>query len=75
MNFTVEGGNVPVTIQRFLYGYDRNGNRTFARVTQAGHDNDRSFLYQYDHFHRLINAEYGKLKPAALYRLKTLLAW
>ncbi len=45
------------TIHRYQYGYDASGNRTHARVTQAtlnsiAHDNDRSYLYDYDGLQR-----------------------
>lgn len=46
------------TVHRYQYGYDRTGNRTYARVKQAtingtAHDNDRSYLYGYDDLQRL----------------------
>ncbi|MCG3136725.1 MAG: hypothetical protein HJJLKODD_00561 [Phycisphaerae bacterium] len=52
------------TLQRYQYGYDRAGNRTFARVTQlSSHDNDRSWFYQYDDLQRLVDAHMGELLP------------
>ena len=42
-------------------GYDANGNREFARITQAEAENTRSFLYDYDRLNRLILAEHGPL--------------
>ncbi|RMF79988.1 MAG: hypothetical protein D6744_08600, partial [Planctomycetota bacterium] len=52
------------TLARFRYGYDRAGNRTYARVNQsAGHDNDRSYKYGYDELRRLISADFGRLAP------------
>jgi len=54
-------------IQRYRYGYDLAGNRTFARVTQSpatgtpNHDNDRSYLYSYDGLRRLVGADLGRL--------------
>ena len=49
------------TIHKYAYGYNANGNRTYARITQAGHPNDRSFLYGYDNLNRLVHAERGIL--------------
>ncbi len=49
------------TLHRYEYGYDANGNRTYAKINQAGHPNDRSFLYGYDNLNRLVYAERGVL--------------
>jgi len=45
--------------QRYEYGYDANSNRTYAKIKQAGHDNDRSYIYKYDHLDRLVDAGFG----------------
>ena len=58
MDFQKSDGS---TIHKYAYGYDANGNRTYARITQAGHPNDRSFLYGYDNLNRLVHAERGIL--------------
>ena|GEM_PF-5130051 len=59
------------TVHRYQYGYDAAGNRLFARVTQAAtqdaggnpvpHDNDRSYLYNYDELNRLYTSALGAL--------------
>ena len=50
------------TLHRYDYGYDNAGNRLFTRVFQQfGHDNDRSYLYEYDRLHRLTQAGRGAL--------------
>ncbi len=49
------------TLHRYEYGYDANGNRTYAKINQAGHANNRSFLYGYDNLNRLVYAERGVL--------------
>ena len=48
-------------IHDYQYGYDANGNRAFARITQAGAANTRSFLYDYDRLNRLVAAAHGVL--------------
>ncbi|MCO6436246.1 MAG: hypothetical protein J5J06_04070 [Phycisphaerae bacterium] len=50
----------------YLYNYDKNGNRTSAHITQAEHDNDRSYTYAYDRLDRLINAERGVLDAGVI---------
>jgi len=57
------------TVHRYQYDYDKAGNRTYARVTQATigattHENDRSYLYGYDDLQRLILAHMGKLSTS-----------
>jgi len=47
----------------YKYDYDKNGNRTAARIKQVGHPNDRSYLYGYDELNRLKYAERGVLDP------------
>lgn len=49
------------TLHKYDYGYDRAGNRLFARVQQVGQDNTRSYLYGYDNLSRLTVAERGAL--------------
>ncbi len=57
------------TVHAYQYGYDRAGNRTYARATQVDvpgtptivHDNDRSYRYAYDGLNRLIGAQLGRL--------------
>lgn len=58
--------NIEDTIHRYQYGYDKSGNRTHARTTQAmvdddEHENDRSYLYTYDGLQRLILSQFGQL--------------
>ena len=48
-------------LHSYLYGYDANGNRTYARIRQQGHNNDESYLYGYDELDRLVYAESGTL--------------
>lgn len=47
----------------YAYGYDRRGNRTFARVENPTED-DSSWLYGYDDLSRLIRASKGILNSA-----------
>ncbi len=46
---------------RYQYGYDAAGNRHWARVTQVGHENERSAVYEYDPLRRLRHHERGEL--------------
>ena len=46
-------GPLDSTLFRYEYGYDLAGNRTYARITQPGHDNDQSWFYEYDGLSRL----------------------
>ncbi|MCC7291474.1 MAG: hypothetical protein IT449_05365 [Phycisphaerales bacterium] len=62
----------PSTIHRYQYGYDRAGNRAYARVAHRnmtsgadpGRDNVRSWLYEYDGLQRLAGARMGQLNAA-----------
>ncbi len=63
------GPTTSTPIHKYEYGYDANGNRTYARIKQAGNDpgdpgynNNRSYLYGYDRLNRLTYAERGVLK-------------
>lgn len=62
------------SLQRYQYGYDNQdsgqcgcqgssvrGNIRFARIDQAQHQNDRSWVYQYDALARVTQAEMGQL--------------
>ena len=52
------------TLEQYQYGYDDASNRIYSRVKQLNHDNDRSFLYEYDALNRLIDADMGRLAPS-----------
>ena len=58
----VGGGNV---LNSTIYGHDKAGNRLFSRIEQVGHKNDRSYLYEYDRLHRLVQAGRGMLMRTA----------
>ncbi|HUU84928.1 MAG TPA: RHS repeat-associated core domain-containing protein [Phycisphaerae bacterium] len=47
------------TVLRYQYGYDKRGNRKFARISE--HVDDQSWLYGYDDLNRLIRASRGTL--------------
>ncbi|MCC7389025.1 MAG: hypothetical protein IT431_09680 [Phycisphaerales bacterium] len=59
LNYTSPGGT---PIHRYEYGYDSAGNRLYAKVTQDGQANTRSWLYGYDDLGRLRSAEQGELQ-------------
>ena len=61
-------GGTNLLIHKYQYGYDANGNRTHARIKQAGSDpldpgynNDPSYVYGYDKLDRLTPAKRGVL--------------
>jgi RHS repeat-associated protein len=54
--------DISETIHRYQYMYDRAGNTIYSQVEQFLHDNDRSFIYEYDGLNRLINSRMGKLE-------------
>lgn len=69
LNYTTVSG----PLHGYEYRYDLAGNRTHAKVFQQpavfetggdpdSHDNDRSYLYQFDGFQRLTSASLGKLE-------------
>jgi len=54
--------DISETIHRYQYMYDRAGNTICSQIEQFQHDNDRSFVYEYDDLNRLINSSMGKLE-------------
>jgi YD repeat-containing protein len=49
------------SVHHYQYGYDSADNLMFSRTEQSGHDNDRSSLFGYDKFGRLVQASIGQL--------------
>ena len=57
----IVSGGPDLLIHKYEYGYDANGNRIFNRNEQAGHIDERDYLYGYDRLNRLTFAERGEL--------------
>jgi YD repeat-containing protein len=59
-----DGLTPDTTVHRYEYAYDLSGNRTAAKAVLAtinggGHNNDRSWVYNYDAIQRLMSAHMG----------------